>query len=111
MSNQMKEAHALVSVEMMKQLKDEIVILQEKSQQPPVPEAETQDPLSPFGGPETEPIRAPSGRVPNTLGQILTAADLRQFKPPKDDTEGNCPSSCAVTGSANPFVCTESQAP
>lgn len=90
MSNQMKEAHALVSVEMMKQLKDEIVILQEKSQQPPVPEAETQDPLSPFGGPETEPIRAPSGRVPNTLGQILTAADLRQFKPPKDDTEGNC---------------------
>lgn len=87
---QMLEAHALVSMEVVKELKDEIVELQQKDMQAPVPEVELKDPLSPFGGPETEPTGAASANIPNTVGQILTAAGLRQFKPSAEDTEGSC---------------------
>ena len=80
-----KEAHAIACVEMVGDLKKEIVALQDEDKHPEIPEVEPKDPLSPFGGPDEAP-RDSEERFPNTLGQILTQANLRTYKPPKPDS-------------------------
>ena len=85
-----KDAHAIACIELVNAEKAEIKALEQEEQQPAVPEIETRDPASPFGGPLTEPLGGEPDHVPQTVGQILTAAGLRNFKPPKEDDDLKC---------------------
>ena len=89
LSSSVKEAHAIASLEMVHSLKDDIVLLEEQDYNKPVPEVD-EDPLSPFGGPKTEPLGGDDMVVPKTVSEILKAVEMRQFKPPKKDSAMKC---------------------
>ena len=83
-----KEAHAIASMEEVKKLKDEIVKLQETEPAKPVPEVDPADPKSPFSVRATESLHDEIDC--RTVWDILGHGDFQRFKPPKKDNERLC---------------------
>ena len=89
--SQVKDAHTLMSLENVQELKEELDAMQEAEKQAPVPEEDgpQKDPHSPFNVKEKPENGNETFYVPHTVTHILKAAGFSKFDA-KEDTEEAC---------------------